>query len=134
MLMLLFALLLCSGPARADTVTNRFTLGGVAARGKPVYVRMCSTCHGMNGDGAGPAASALSSPPRDYTDATVMSAFTDAYLYRVVREGGAMVGKSPLMGPWKHVLTDQQIRDVVAYIRQFSEQGSNDGADRSHIP
>ena len=35
-------------------------------RGREVYTRQCSGCHGTTGDGLGPAAAYLNPPPRDY--------------------------------------------------------------------
>ena len=36
------------------------------ARGRDVYQRQCQGCHGVTGDGQGPAAKYLNPPPRDY--------------------------------------------------------------------
>lgn len=36
------------------------------ARGRDVYQRQCQGCHGVTGDGQGPAAQYLNPPPRDY--------------------------------------------------------------------
>ena len=33
----------------------------------------------------------------------------------------AAVGKSPLMAPWGGVLNEQQVQDVVAYVRSLAE-------------
>jgi mono/diheme cytochrome c family protein len=35
--------------------------------GKQMYANYCAPCHGMNGKGGGPAASALKTPPTDLT-------------------------------------------------------------------
>ncbi len=37
-------------------------------RGKTIFLDRCVGCHGINGDGKGPAASFLSPPPADFTD------------------------------------------------------------------
>ncbi len=37
-------------------------------RGKEVFLQRCVGCHGLNGDGKGPAASFMSPPPADFTD------------------------------------------------------------------
>ena len=41
-------------------------------------------------------------------------------LYKVVSQGGASIGKSPLMAPWGGVVNDEGIRDLIAYIRKLS--------------
>lgn len=38
-------------------------------RGKEVFLQRCVGCHGVKGDGKGPAATFLSPPPADFTDA-----------------------------------------------------------------
>ena len=37
-------------------------------RGKEVFLQRCVGCHGLKGDGKGPAASFMSPPPADFTD------------------------------------------------------------------
>ena len=49
-----------------------------------------------------------------------MGSLSDEYLYQVISKGGASVGKSPLMAPWGAVLSDEQIRDVLAFVRLLS--------------
>jgi mono/diheme cytochrome c family protein len=39
-----------------------------AASGSQMYVAYCAACHGTNGKGDGPAASALKAPPADLTN------------------------------------------------------------------
>jgi mono/diheme cytochrome c family protein len=97
-----------------------FVLNGTAEDGKAVYTTYCAACHGDSGKGDGVAAAALDPKPADYTDAARMAKLTDEDLYLVVKEGGAAQGKSALMVAWKASLTDQQIRDVVAYVRSFA--------------
>ncbi len=104
-------------PARGD---EAFELNGDAGRGQQVFKFFCVACHGEHGKGDGPAAAALNPKPADYTDGDRMAKLSDEDLYRVVKEGGAAVGKSALMAAWKATLSDQQIRDVVAYVRSLA--------------
>lgn len=62
-----------------------------------IFTQRCSVCHGMSGVGDGPGAAALTPKPRNYTDAAWQASVDDAYLAKVIVEGGAAVGKSPLM-------------------------------------
>ncbi len=94
-------------------------LRGDASAGAATYQLYCATCHGPEGKGDGPAAPA-DPAPADHTDAAYMGKLDDAYLYRLIQKGGAAVGKSPLMVPWGGVLSDEQIRDVIAYLRTLS--------------
>jgi mono/diheme cytochrome c family protein len=49
-----------------------------------------------------------------------MGKLSDEHLFRVIKEGGAAVGKSPLMAPWGGTLGDPQIHDLVAFVRSLS--------------
>jgi cytochrome c oxidase cbb3-type subunit 3 len=46
-----------------------------------------------------------------------MSKLSDADLLNVIKNGGASIGKSPLMPPWGASLKDEQIQDIIAYVR-----------------
>ena len=107
--------------SRVASAADEFKLGGDAAKGKPVFDQYCMACHGTDGKGDGPAGKALNPKPRDFHDKSLMASMTDEHIYKVVKDGGASMGKSPLMTPWKGTLTDQQIRDVAAYVKSFSK-------------
>jgi cytochrome c oxidase cbb3-type subunit 3 len=91
--------------------------GADVEEGKKLYGQICATCHGQSGKGDGPGAAALNPKPRDHTDKEYMSKLTDDDLFKVIKNGGASVGKSPLMPPWGSTLKDDQIKDVIAYVR-----------------
>jgi cytochrome c oxidase cbb3-type subunit III len=88
-----------------------------AEQGKKLYGQYCVSCHGQSGKGDGPAAAALNPKPRDHTDKESMSKMSDDDLLKVIKNGGASIGKSPLMPPWGGALKDDQIKDVIAYVR-----------------
>ena len=50
-----------------------------------------------------------------------MNPLTDDYLFKVIKFGGAAVGKSPMMAPVGGLLSDQQIRNVIAFIRSLAK-------------
>ena len=92
-------------------------------RGQQIYEQECSACHGVNGDGQGLLASALTPRPRDFSRALYRYRSTptgqlptDADLQRTVRDGLTGSGM-PAFGA---VLNEAAIRNVVAYIKQFS--------------
>ena len=97
--------------------TALLAYGADVEEGKKLYGQICATCHGQSGKGDGPGAAALNPKPRDHTDKEYMSKLSDDDLFKVIKNGGASVGKSPLMPPWGSTLKDDQIRDVVAYVR-----------------
>ena len=90
-----------------------------AEQGKKLYGQFCASCHGQSGKGDGPAAAALNPKPRDHTDKDYMSKMSDDDLLKVIKNGGAAVGKSPLMPPWGASLKDGQIHDIIAYVREL---------------
>jgi cytochrome c553 len=94
---------------------------GSAAAGKSSFTTYCAVCHGAEGRGDGPAGAALTPKPRNFTDGAAMAKLSDAHLIKVISQGGASVGKSPLMAAWGGVLNDQQVKDVAAYVRAFSK-------------
>jgi mono/diheme cytochrome c family protein len=84
--------------------------------GKKVFTTNCASCHGPTGAGDGVAAAALDPKPRDISDAAYMKTRPAATIRKVVEEGGASVGLSPMMIGWKAILTPEQINGVLAYI------------------
>jgi mono/diheme cytochrome c family protein len=92
-----------------------------AAAGKADYQIFCASCHGPTGDGDGPVAQALDPKPARHSDGNFMNPLKDDYLFQVIKFGGASVGKSPMMAPVGGSLSDQQIRNVIAFIRSLAD-------------
>ena len=93
---------------------------GDATRGKQKYQELCGACHGQSGKGDGPTAAVLPVKPRDHTDADYMGKLTDQQIFNTIKLGGQAMGKSPIMPKWGGILTDQQIMNIVVYIRTLS--------------
>jgi cytochrome c oxidase cbb3-type subunit III len=94
-------------------------LRGSAERGAALHVKYCAECHGADGK-ADVIVMHMDTPPKDQSDAAYMKTLPDAYLYLAVCKGGAAVGKNFLMPAWGDLLSDQDIKDLVAQIRTFS--------------
>ena len=107
-------------PPAADTMAAAAP-GDPVARGAVHYKMLCATCHGEDGCTPGPGAVGLDPQPAKHCDGNYMNKLTDEHLFKTIKEGGASVGKSPLMAPWGGALTDDQIRDVVAYVRSLAK-------------
>lgn len=73
-----------------------------------------------SGDGDGPMSALLDPKPARHSDAAAMSALSDETLFRVIKDGGPAVGKSPQMAAWGDRLSDETIRDLVAYVRSLA--------------
>ena len=101
-----------------------------AAAGKEIYEQYCALCHGPQGKGDGSLSANLDPKPRNHTDGAYMNALTDAHLLKVVGEGGAAAGLSPIMPAWKGILSAQQIQDVVAFVRTLAVPSYTPAADQ----
>jgi high-affinity iron transporter len=84
-------------------------------KGKELYEMRCSACHGSEGKGDGPAAAAITPPPRNFRDPAFWNGRTTRQLVLTVRDGRP----GTLMAPFKDVLSPAEIDDVVAYVEQF---------------
>ena len=101
-----------AAPSNAET--------GDPAAGKATYDKTCGMCHGSAGKGDGPAAAALPTKPRNHTDGNYMNSLKDDYLFKIIKEGGAAVGKAQFMPAWGTQLKDPDIWNVIAYIRTLA--------------
>jgi len=81
------------------------------------YRVYCVQCHGTQGNGKGINARDMSVVPRDHTDAKAMSGRSDDMLFKVIKEGGSSISKSVLMPPWGGTFDDEEIQDLVQYLR-----------------
>lgn len=88
--------------------------------GKVKYDANCTGCHGAAGKGDGVAAAALNPKPQDHTDGKIMNTLSDKYLFEIIKDGGAAVKKSKIMPVASKKLNDQDIWDIVAYIRSLA--------------
>jgi mono/diheme cytochrome c family protein len=94
---------------------------GDAEAGKAKFQQFCATCHGATGGGDGPASAALRPKPRSLKDAEWQATVDDDYLKKVIAEGGAAVGLSPMMTPWGHALKGDDLENVVAFVRSLAK-------------
>ncbi|MFQ5692860.1 MAG: c-type cytochrome [Nitrospinota bacterium] len=100
-----------TGPAAADP-----------KRGRELFVERCVLCHGETGRGWD-LTSRVPRPPvpvPDLTDAAFMRGFSDGELFRVIKLGGTRKGKSRFMPPVGRWLSDEEIWDLVGYVRTLA--------------
>jgi mono/diheme cytochrome c family protein len=105
-------------PNAAGALLPRDSRDAAVFRGGLVYANYCVTCHGINADGNGRAARLHNPRPANLR----ASDKNDAYIGMIVRKGGESLGRSAGMPPWAEELTDEQIGDVVAFVRSVNAQ------------
>jgi cbb3-type cytochrome c oxidase subunit III len=89
--------------------------------GKRIYADYCAVCHGKEGKGDGPIVAMFGPKPFAFTDKAAMATKRDLDLYFAIFEGGEAVGKSAFMPAWGGLLKEQEISDVIAYIRTLPQ-------------
>lgn len=92
-----------------------------AEAGEAKFKQLCAACHGPDGAGDGPAAASLDPKPRDMTDAEWQESVDDEHIRTVTAEGGGAVGLSPTMTPFGHALDEDDLDNIVAYIRTLAD-------------
>ena len=97
------------GQGQAESKTQ----SGDVARGKILFVRYCTGCHGPEGGGDGyrflhgPDPANLRSPS--------IKKKSNAVLLKTIHEG------KPNMPPWESRLSEKETRDVLAYVRTLNK-------------
>lgn len=112
---LLFLSLLVVFAGIGIPISSHSVIAADLDQGKALYNGHCASCHGINGDGQGPAAPALSTPPANFTDPLVMANIPYETNERAVMQGTPgtdMRGFSALMTP-------EEIKNLIAYQRAF---------------
>ena len=109
--------------------------GNVAA-GKAIYQRLCASCHGASGKGDGPVGRSLTPKPSDYAQHMPHHGPQWAdYYFKIIKGGGLAAGRSPVMPAWGGQLKDEEIWDVISYIRALVKGRGEAGGDMpSHHP
>ena len=82
--------------------------------GQAAFQKYCAACHGSTGKGDG--YTTFNPPVADLTSAKVSTQLAPQ-LIRTVHKGRA----NTAMGRWENVLSDQEIEDVVAYLRSLRD-------------
>ena len=84
--------------------------GGDSVSGREIYVNTCIRCHGI--DGTGVQSVRLVPAPADLSSPAVQNRL-DGTLFKRIHDGKP----NTAMGAWKHTLSDEEIWDVLAYVR-----------------
>jgi len=105
---MLFALILAAGCSKPKPAPETDESAAAAAedphatapdvaKGKEIFAQRCVPCHGSTGHGDGPASATLNPKPRVFADPSWQKQVSDEYIEKIVKLGGAAVGKSAAM-------------------------------------
>ena len=83
------------------------------ANGKAVFGEHCVSCHGLHGTGNGPLGQSRNPKPTDLATATP----NDDEWSKAIKLGTKAIGKSDGMKPLGDALSDQDVLDVIAYVK-----------------
>lgn len=112
----LLLMALPGGSVAAEEVPIKSTFSASVIRGEIVFSSYCVLCHGITGEGNGRAAKTHNPRPANLRKSMV----PDLYKEMIIRKGGANWGRSPDMPSWQDELTEEQIHDVVNYLRTIA--------------
>jgi mono/diheme cytochrome c family protein len=112
-------------PAPAPVPTPQSTGSGVGVReaaANELFAARCALCHGPDGRGDGPGSAALNPKPRNYHDKAWQASVTDDQIEKTIVEGGAAVGKSPVMPAHPDLASNPEVlAALVAKIRSLGK-------------
>jgi cytochrome c oxidase cbb3-type subunit III len=110
-----------------DRVPTIAGLTPLEKRGESLYQANCAFCHAADGTGRNWIGTFLEPHPRDLTSSEFMSAMTDEHLTNVIKEGLPNTS----MPAWKSVLSDSDIKALLAYIsRTFHPIGAQQATQK----
>jgi mono/diheme cytochrome c family protein len=105
--------------------------------GNQTYREYCASCHGEDGKGMGPAASALKTPPSDLTTLAKRHGgnFPEEYVAEILRLGKPIQAhgssEMPVWGPifgvrdkFNEVAVRRRIKNLCAYLANLQEKES----------
>jgi len=92
---------------------------GPPRTGEQIFRSTCAACHGADGTGTPQTTVGFAIPLPDFSDCKFSNTETDADWTAVVRDGGPVRGFSRIMPAFRDLLTPEEIRRVVGYLRSF---------------
>jgi mono/diheme cytochrome c family protein len=104
---------------------RRPAYSGESGKGAKRFQESCAYCHGDDGKGTTPISKAFTSPPPDFTDQAYLDSLTKLDVYIAILGGGDALGHSEFMPSWAEVLSEDDIWDLVAFIKSLGNGPSS---------
>lgn len=95
-----------------------------ARNGRAVYEANCAACHGTDGRGETAREALLPVHPPDFTDCKFATPEPNRDWLATTHEGGPARGFDRLMPAFREVLSEEDITEVVKYLRSFCKDSS----------
>jgi mono/diheme cytochrome c family protein len=107
--------------ALLTALTNAIAGEDSVKRGAEIFLANCARCHGKEAKGNGPDLVKLQSAvsPDDWTDKESNQELTDSFIVAMITKGGKANGKSRIMPSFGAKLSNQQVQDLLAFIRSL---------------
>jgi mono/diheme cytochrome c family protein len=118
--------------AVATNLKRRITVGGKkdrsplagnaddVASGRKAFASYCIVCHGLDGQNTGVPFANRMAPPVPSLESDSVQKYTDGQLHSIIQNGIFPSG----MPAAKGILSDDEIWEIVAYIRHLPPKGS----------
>ncbi len=109
------ALTAAAAPGKSEVPNlKQVDLKGDAQAGEKIYLATCWTCHGLGGDGRGPASAGMQPPPTDFSKPDALKKKQDGEIWDAILKG------KPASAMYAQPLTPQDVVDVAAYLRTLA--------------
>ncbi len=123
-------------PLRLSAQTLHYAKTPDVRNGEKVYKGGCIACHGSEGKGAPMASTVFRRPDTfpDFTDCAGTTPEPNGNWKAVIVHGGPSRGLSQIMPAFGDLLTDEEINDVIAYMRGFCKNTHHDPLGELNLP
>jgi cytochrome c5 len=114
----LFGLAVAPAPGKSPQASSgaKSAAKDPTARGKEIYARDCSMCHGDTGNGQSDLAKDMQLTLKDWTDPKALAGESDQQIFDMIRNG-----KDKMPPEDASRAKDDDVKSLVLYIRNFSK-------------
>jgi len=134
--LIVWLVVLLGRPLVLSAQTLRYVKTPDSENGQKVYNGGCIACHGSDGKGAPMANTVFRRPDTfpDFTDCAGTTPEPNGNWKAVIVHGGPSRGLSQIMPAFGDLLTDEEINDVIAYMRGFCRNVHHDPLGELNLP